>query len=866
MSKLYEEIDKAIVEAIKNGETISLEIPTHIKENISKELRPYQESAIKNYLANKETLKKNHLMFNMATGSGKTLVMASLMLDCYKKGYRNFIFFVNSTSIVEKTKANFCDSNSSKYLFANEININGERVEIKSVNNFEESDENAINIYFSTIQGLFLLFKEEKENSLTLEDLQNYEIVFLADEAHHLNADTKKTLTQSEKEDKEGWESIINKAFKSHENNLMLEFTATIPNDKRVLEKYENKIIYEYALREFCLQGYSKRIFLVKYDDSDLKKRLLGACLLSAYREILARENDIELKPVVLFKSESINLSKENQGLFNEILQDLNADDISDFYSNITNNDELFKYSMDFFKKQFGESYTNILVKHIKSNFKDIYQLNANDDKEVKDYQIKLNTLEDKENTIRVIFAVDKLNEGWDVLNLFDIVRLGSAVAKNTAKTTTKEAQLIGRGARYFPFGSGEEKYKRKYDDERFNELTMLERLSYHALNDVEYIKNIRKELQSQGTLFDETEGIVELKPSKRAKEITDKNEIFYVSNKKVMLGKNYLFDADKIQRSLECIEIPYIAHKVSNTEEKFEDENSKNENFKKTFKVSEKIEYKMFAKAMNILKIELESIQKYDNNFKSKKDFYDNVIAPLNLQFHKNQQFGDPIIRLDIAKYILANYKDFLNKEAKSFEITDFKACKLTNIGDRKIIKDGEYNEDNEIFFERVENSPYEWLYYDKFSTDSNTELEFLNFIEANKDRIDKNFSEWIIMRNEGFEEFKIYDNRKGEKTYGEGFEPDFIFFGKPKDNANLDYLSAEMIIEGKGLHLYLSKDKWKEDLILDETILNKKVFGIIEGINTKKELNVYALPFFFGKKEAKNKNFEDQFYDFFR
>ena len=35
-----------------------------------------------------------------------------------------------------------------------------------------------------------------------------------------------------------------------------------------------------------------------------------------------------------------------------------------------------------------------------------------------------LNTLEQPENEIRAIFAVDMLNEGWDVLNLFDIVRL----------------------------------------------------------------------------------------------------------------------------------------------------------------------------------------------------------------------------------------------------------------------------------------------------------------------------------------------------------------------------------------------------------------------------------------------------------
>ncbi|ARQ97913.1 type III restriction/modification system, res subunit [Campylobacter lanienae NCTC 13004] len=862
MGKLYEEI---IAEYGKMP-LRDMEIPNHIRDNISKELREYQIDAIKYYLANKQTLNKNHLMFNMATGSGKTLVMAALMLDCYKNGYRNFVFFVNSTAILEKTKANFCDIFSSKYLFANEINIDGKRVEIRAISNFGESDENAINIYFSTIQGLFSLFKDEKENSLTLKDLQNYEIVFLADEAHHLNSETKNKLNSSEQDNKDGWESIINKAFNSHANNLMLEFSATIPNDRKVLAKYEDKIVYEYALREFCLDGYSKRIFLVKYDNTELKARLLGACLLSAYRELLARENNIELKPIVLFKSESINLSKENQKLFNETLQELNSDDISEFYNNVGKDDELFKYSLEFFKNKFGKSYTNILENHIKESFKEIYQINANDEKEIKDYQIKLNTLEDKDNTIRAIFAVDKLNEGWDVLNLFDIVRLGSAVVKNSSKTTTKEAQLIGRGARYYPFGKGEERYKRKYDDKQFSELTMLERLSYHALNDVEYIQKIRNELKEQG-LMDKDKGITELKPSQKAKEITDKNEIFYVSNEKIFLDKISLFNKENFETVLESIKIPYIGHKISNNEEKFDLVEEINTSSQKYFKIGDKIEYKIFAKAMNILQIDINKLKIYDESLKSKVEFYSDIIAPLNLVFNKNQDFTDPKIRLEIAKYILNCYKDELNTESKNFEITEFKAQKLASIGSRKIVKNVEYNENNEPIFKNIENSPYEWLYYDKFSTDSNLEREFLDFIEANKERIDRNFSEWIIMRNEGFEEFKIYDNRVSEPTYGEGFEPDFIFFGKPKEHTSTDHLSTQIIIESKG-DVYYQKDKWKEDFILNEGILNKKVFKATKDFDGQIGLKVYALPFFLdeNKDKDKNKEFKRQFDEFFK
>ena len=36
----------------------------------------------------------------------------------------------------------------------------------------------------------------------------------------------------------------------------------------------------------------------------------------------------------------------------------------------------------------------------------------------------------------------------WDVLNLFDIVRCYEQKDTGKSRTTTKEAQLIGRGAR----------------------------------------------------------------------------------------------------------------------------------------------------------------------------------------------------------------------------------------------------------------------------------------------------------------------------------------------------------------------------------------------------------------------------------
>lgn len=207
----------------------------------------------------------------------------------------------------------------------------------------------------------------------------------------------------------------------------MLEFTATIPNDKKVLEKYNDKIVYEYALKQFYKDGFSKRILLEQYGNS-MEQRMLGACLSNLYRQLLAMENNIALKLVILFKNDLVKNSKNNHNTFNEMLENLSADDISDFYNMIGEKSELFKNSLSFFKNIYRSNYINKIVEHIKQSFKDVYQVNANEDLGAN--KIKLNTLEDKDNDVRVIFAADKLNEGWDVLNLFDIVRLGQNTPK----------------------------------------------------------------------------------------------------------------------------------------------------------------------------------------------------------------------------------------------------------------------------------------------------------------------------------------------------------------------------------------------------------------------------------------------------
>jgi len=93
-------------------------------------------------------------LFHMATGSGKTLIMSGLMLYLYQQGYRNFLFFVNSTNIINKTRDNFLNTIASKYLFNEAVQINSQQIRIREVDNFQAANPDDINIVFSTIQGL----------------------------------------------------------------------------------------------------------------------------------------------------------------------------------------------------------------------------------------------------------------------------------------------------------------------------------------------------------------------------------------------------------------------------------------------------------------------------------------------------------------------------------------------------------------------------------------------------------------------------------------------------------------------------------------------------------------------------------------
>lgn len=534
---LYQKVD------ILKEEAISIDIPEIITKGLSKKiiLREYQIEAFKSFLVYYENdkLKKNkqvHTLFHMATGSGKTVIMAGLILYLYTKGYRKFLFFVNQTNILEKTIENFTNPLSSKYLFNDVIEYLGDKINIKKVDNFSDNKTEDIEILFTTIQKLHIDLFEAKENSLTYDDFENNRVVFISDESHHVNSLTKKA-TKNEEESNRKWEYSVMNALIQNKNNIMLEFTATCNlKDANVNNKYKDKIVFNYSLVSFRESKYTKD-FQNFATDTDLWTRTVIALVLSEYRKFLFADLKLNIKPVILLKSRKITESKAFYNNFFKKIKNLTSYELSNLESIGI---DILSKAINYFKQK--DESLEILVHSIKNGFSQDTALIINgtsDDN--KEKQILVNSLEDISNPIRIVFAVDMLNEGWDVLNLFDIVRLydtrqSSGKSGKIGSYTIKEAQLIGRGARYCPFVIEDEefKFKRKYDNDVSNKNRILETMYFHSKNDSKYISELKQALIKTG-LQSETPAIPEQKIKNKSKENDFYKKSLAFSNKKLL-------------------------------------------------------------------------------------------------------------------------------------------------------------------------------------------------------------------------------------------------------------------------------------------------------------------------------------------
>ena len=193
---------------------------------------------------------------------------------------------------------------------------------------FDAVNTDTINIHFTTIQGLHTRMQAPKENAVTIEDFRDYKVVMISDEAHHLNAETKSKdkLTKDEAKEKASWEGTVSEIFRQHPENMLLEFTATVDlSNDAIRAKYADKILYDYSLRQFREDGYSKDIEL-RQADLPPEARMMQAMVLSQYRRKVAEAHGLHCKPVILMKSKTIKDSGDNEAAFTAMVAGLTGE------------------------------------------------------------------------------------------------------------------------------------------------------------------------------------------------------------------------------------------------------------------------------------------------------------------------------------------------------------------------------------------------------------------------------------------------------------------------------------------------------------------------------------------------------------
>ncbi|MGQ9819930.1 MAG: DEAD/DEAH box helicase family protein, partial [Candidatus Kapaibacteriales bacterium] len=683
------------------------------------------------------------------------------------------------------------------------------------------------------------------------------DIVLISDEAHHLQTVTKKSREEIELE--RSWEFTVERIFRTNDRNILLEFTATIDlGNQNIAKKYEDKIIFQYDLKQFRLDKYSKEIEVLQADLEPID-RALQAVILSQYRRKIAEKNRLYLKPVILFKSKSIKESKENYEGFLEKIKNLSSRDIGEIHSRAKGTD--LEKAFNYFQKE-NITFEN-LIRELQEDFSEEKVMLLDSENIDEEKQLKLNSLENRDNEIRAIFAVNMLNEGWDVLNLFDIVRLYDTRdgkwmhgQYKPGNTTIGEAQLIGRGARYFPFqlDETEDKYKRKFDYDIENEMRILETLHYHSAHNPKYIEEIKSALKEIG-IIPETHVQMDLfiKPEFKKTEFW-KNGVIFI-NDRVLKTRTDIF-------SLVDAKIEPIYHYQLRTGEiieealLFENEEAK---LAKYVVISTK-EYKLSDFGENIIRSALDKFEFY--KFKTLKRYFPHLESVKEFITSKNYLGGVRIKvsapknklnklaqteKLEIALFVAKTIAEKARANTPEFSGTKLFKAKLL----RQVFKDKKIRIDLDEFKNKeikdVNLAEKDWYAQTAFYGTAE-EQRFLSFIDEFIEKLRKKYSDIVLLRNEKF--FQVFDFDEGRP-----FEPDFIMILKKRNKVITLY---QIFIEPKGDQFKdskgrfeSSKEGWKQDFLLE---LENKAETDLKLEN--KYFKLLGLPFF---NERLKREFEE-------
>lgn len=627
---------------------------------------------------------------------------------------------------------------------------------------------------------------------------------------------------------------------------MLLEFTATCDiKNPDILRKYENKIIFDYPLSKFRDDLYSKEIKTLR-TDSPVFDRSLQAVLLSQYRLKVFQDNRLNIKPVILLKSHRIKDNANNMAAFISGISALTSTKIQEVFDTIRGQAPIMQEAYEYFVKN-GISFDQ-LAQEIKEDFSAIHCISANEDKEIEKNQLILNSLEDIDNPYRAVFAVDKLNEGWDVLNLFDIVRLYETRDGKNGKPgagTISEAQLIGRGARYCPFRIDDEqpKYQRKYDDDVDNQLRICETLYYHCWNEPRYISELHTALREIGL---DLEGIVtkrySLKDSFKSDELYQTGYVF--TNERILKSRadvhellpsvrDKIYDVDiSVGRGGEDVVLEEISS----------DKSVETHSITMTFKEIADINYSTVNRALRQFDVfKFNTLKSYFPNIKSTYEFVtdENYLGNIKIKVTSKYKALPMNVVYRACVNVLSKIALKISAIEEVYEgTTEFKAHYLHEyIRDKSInVKPisgsiGVSQNDASVGTNRLDLSSEDWFVFnDNFGTSE--EKAFVRYFKDYVDTLRSKYDKVYLLRNE--RQIHLYSFDGGER-----FEPDYILYLCKNRADSVEQLIV--FVEPKGTHL-IDSDKWKEDFLLE---LKEKAIPTVTFVDDNK-YKIWGFHFF--------------------
>lgn len=342
--------------------------------------------------------------FDMATGTGKTRLMAASISYLYQKGIsRNFFILTPGQTIYEKTIRNFTIG-SERYEFSGWSDIPNYKV--VTGENYEHYDPKQLSfseftIFIFNVQKFAVSEKESRKFHSFREYLgaafsdilrELNDLVLLMDESHHYRAE------------------ITKEAIADLHPILGLEFTAT--------PKYKRNIIYPYSLGDAVQDGLVKRLqAIIRRNDASYEEELKelklrdGLNLHNRKKAILEsycknKERDI-VRPITLIICKAREKGTKRNEHLERIYDLLNSDDFMDGYFK-------GKIAVDYAERVNDESMKKIV------------------------------DLEKDPGNTEILIIVNK-NEGWDIRNIYTIIPLRQSVSMIFTE------QTLGRGVR-LPF------------------------------------------------------------------------------------------------------------------------------------------------------------------------------------------------------------------------------------------------------------------------------------------------------------------------------------------------------------------------------------------------------------------------------